>query len=234
MPNGTVYNAIFLNFLLRLIFPYLNVTLYGKIDYYCTWTQNVIKTKYSVRPFWISKILKGQNDTFWQIPIYSFYKSQYPTTSWNDIQFASWANCSVCLLQWGSSNEPEAFDRGIRLAMQHLLVCAMMNTAYSIQDLTMVVPDIGRTQFYWHATGGRTRMMMTGPRTDLRLVESVVDVVKSRHAHSNLLHGTEHKRRIDGIKVQQTALHFQAFHDESCGRNDTWEHRTMLPVSCRR
>ena len=46
-PNGTVYNASFLNFLLRLIFLYLSATSHGNIDYYFTYTQNVIKTKSS-------------------------------------------------------------------------------------------------------------------------------------------------------------------------------------------
>ena len=36
MPNGTVYNAIFLNLLPQLIFLYLSANSYRNIDYYCT------------------------------------------------------------------------------------------------------------------------------------------------------------------------------------------------------
>ena len=43
----------------------------------------------------------------------------------------------VNMLKWGFSNEPETCDCGIRQTMQHLLVCPMMDTACSPQDLTM-------------------------------------------------------------------------------------------------
>ena len=42
----------------------------------------------------------------------------------------------VNMLKWGFSNEPETCDSGIRQTMQHLLVCPMMDTACSPQDLT--------------------------------------------------------------------------------------------------
>ena len=42
----------------------------------------------------------------------------------------------VNMLKWGFSNEPETCDCGIRQTMQHLLVCPMMDTACSPQDLT--------------------------------------------------------------------------------------------------
>ena len=42
----------------------------------------------------------------------------------------------VNMLKWGFSNEEETCDCGIRQTMQHLLVCPMMDTACSPQDLT--------------------------------------------------------------------------------------------------
>ena len=42
----------------------------------------------------------------------------------------------LTVLLWGYSNETETCDCGIRQTMQHLLVCPMMNTACSPQDLT--------------------------------------------------------------------------------------------------
>ena len=42
----------------------------------------------------------------------------------------------VNMLKWGFSNEPETCDCGIKQTMQHLLVCPMMNTVCSPQDLT--------------------------------------------------------------------------------------------------
>ena len=42
----------------------------------------------------------------------------------------------VNMLKWGFSTEPETCDCGIRQTMQHLLVCPMMDTACSPQDLT--------------------------------------------------------------------------------------------------
>ena len=41
----------------------------------------------------------------------------------------------VNMLKWGFSNEQETCDCGIRQTMQHLLVCPMMDTACSPQDL---------------------------------------------------------------------------------------------------
>ena len=49
MPNGIVYNAIFLNFLLRLIFLYLSTFVWQYWLLLYIKAQNVIKTK----PFWI-------------------------------------------------------------------------------------------------------------------------------------------------------------------------------------
>ena len=42
----------------------------------------------------------------------------------------------INMLKWGFSTEPETCDCGIRQTMQHLLVCPMMDTACSPQDLT--------------------------------------------------------------------------------------------------
>ena len=42
----------------------------------------------------------------------------------------------VNMSKWGYSNETETCDCSIRQTMQHLLVCPMMNTACSSQDLT--------------------------------------------------------------------------------------------------
>ena len=42
----------------------------------------------------------------------------------------------VNMLKWGFSNEQESCDGGIRQTMQHLLVCPMMDTTCSPQDLT--------------------------------------------------------------------------------------------------
>ena len=42
----------------------------------------------------------------------------------------------VNMLKWGFSNEQETCDCGIRQTMQHLLVCPMMDTACSPQDMT--------------------------------------------------------------------------------------------------
>ena len=44
---------------------------------------------------------------------------------------------TVNMLKWGFSNEQETCDCGIRQTMQHLLVCHMMDTACSPQDLAM-------------------------------------------------------------------------------------------------
>ena len=41
----------------------------------------------------------------------------------------------VNMLKWGFSTEPETCDCGIRQTMQHLLVCPLMDTACSPQDL---------------------------------------------------------------------------------------------------
>ena len=68
----------------------------------------------------------------------------------------------------GNSNDSETCDCGIRQTMQHLLVCPMMNTACSTQDLTTANGFAIGCARHWedtiwhqHATGGRTRMMMT-------------------------------------------------------------------------
>ena len=70
--------------------------------------------------------------------------------------------------KWGFSNEADTCDCGIRQTMQHLLVCPMMNTAGSTQDLQRItaspsaVPGIGRARFDGRASSdGRTIMMMS-------------------------------------------------------------------------
>ena len=42
----------------------------------------------------------------------------------------------VNMSKWGYSNETDTCDCGTRQTMQHILVCPMMNTACSTQDLT--------------------------------------------------------------------------------------------------
>ena len=71
-------------------------------------------------------------------------------------------------LKWGYSNEPETCACDIRQTMQHILVCHMMNTACSTQDLTTVNGIAIGCARNWVSTiltdlglhGGRTRMMM--------------------------------------------------------------------------
>ena len=60
----------FLNFLPRLIFLYLSANSYRNIDYYCTQTQNVIKTK-STTLLNFEYFEKPICHFFWQIPIYT-------------------------------------------------------------------------------------------------------------------------------------------------------------------
>ena len=57
----------FLNFLPRLIFLYLSANSYRNIDYYCTQTQNVIKTK-STTLLNFEYFEKPICNFFWQIP----------------------------------------------------------------------------------------------------------------------------------------------------------------------
>ena len=78
----------------------------------------------------------------------------------------------VNMSKWGFSNEPETCDCGIRQTMQHLLVCPMMDTACSPQDLTTANDIAIGCARHWEDTiwltcttpGGRTRMVMTVSR----------------------------------------------------------------------
>ena len=58
----------------------------------------------------------------------------------------------VNMLKWEFSNEPETCDCGIRQTMQHLLVCPMMNTACSPQDLTTANDIAIGCAMHWEGT----------------------------------------------------------------------------------
>ena len=62
----------------------------------------------------------------------------YPWTTWKALNRlrTQVGRSRVNMSKWGYSNETETCDCGIRQTMQHLLVCPMMNTACSPQDLT--------------------------------------------------------------------------------------------------
>ena len=63
--------------------------------------------------------------------------AENPWTTWKALRLRTQVGrSSVNMLKWGFSNEPETCDCGIRQTMQHLLVCPMMDTACSPQDLT--------------------------------------------------------------------------------------------------
>ena len=70
----------------------------------------------------------------------------------------------VNMLKLGFSNKQEAIDCGIRQTMQLLLVCPMIDTAWSPQDLTTANDIAIGCARHWEGNttpGGRTRMMMT-------------------------------------------------------------------------
>ena len=82
--------------------------------------------------------------------------ADYPWTTWKALNRlrTQVGRSRVNMSKWGYSNETETCACGIRQTMQHLLVCPMMNTACSPQDLTTAymaspsaVPGIGRAQF---------------------------------------------------------------------------------------
>ena len=64
--------------------------------------------------------------------------ADYPWTTWKALNRlrTQVGRSRVNMSKWGYSNETETCDCGIRQTMQHLLVCPMMNTACSPQDLT--------------------------------------------------------------------------------------------------
>ena len=64
--------------------------------------------------------------------------ADYPWTTWKALNRlrTQVGRSRVNMLKWGFSNEQETCDCGIRQTMQHLLVCPMMDTACSPQDLT--------------------------------------------------------------------------------------------------
>ena len=80
--------------------------------------------------------------------------ADYPWTTWKALNRLrtqvgrSRANMS----KRGYSNETENCDCGIRQTMQHLLVCPMMNTACSTQDLTMANGIAIGCARYWEGT----------------------------------------------------------------------------------
>ena len=62
----------------------------------------------------------------------------------------------VNMLKWGFSNEQETCDCGIRQTMQHLLVCPMMDTACSPQDLATANGIAIGCAKHWEGTIWRT------------------------------------------------------------------------------
>ena len=58
----------------------------------------------------------------------------------------------VNIFKYGHSNEPETCDSGIRQTMQHLLVCPMMDTTCSPQDLTAANGIAIGCARYWEGT----------------------------------------------------------------------------------
>ena len=63
--------------------------------------------------------------------------AENPWTTWKALNRlrSQVGRSRVNMLKWGFSNEQETCDCGIRQTMQHLLVCPMMDTACSPQDL---------------------------------------------------------------------------------------------------
>ena len=63
--------------------------------------------------------------------------AENPCTTWKALNRlrTQVGRSRVNMLKWGFSNEQETCDCGIRQNMQHLLVCPMMDTACSPQDL---------------------------------------------------------------------------------------------------
>ena len=72
--------CFFLNFLPRLIFLYLSANSYRNIDYYCTQTQNVIKTE-STTLLNFEYFEKPICNFFWQIPIYKYNSANLQSQS---------------------------------------------------------------------------------------------------------------------------------------------------------
>ena len=64
--------------------------------------------------------------------------TENPLTAWKALNRlrAQVGRSRLNMSKWGYSNETETCDCGIRHTMQHLLVCPIMNTAFSTQDLT--------------------------------------------------------------------------------------------------
>ena len=64
--------------------------------------------------------------------------ADYPWTTWKALNRlrTQVGRSRVNMSMWGYSNETETCDCGIRQTMQHLLVCPMMDTACSPQDMT--------------------------------------------------------------------------------------------------
>ena len=66
--------------------------------------------------------------------------AENPWTTWKALNRlrSQVGRSRVNMLKWGFSSEQETCDCGIRQTMQHLMVCPMMDTACSPQDLTTV------------------------------------------------------------------------------------------------
>ena len=64
-------------------------------------------------------------------------RTPHPRTTWKALNRlrTQVGRARVNMPKWRYSNETDTCDCGIRQTMQHLLVCPMMSTARSIQDL---------------------------------------------------------------------------------------------------
>ena len=80
--------------------------------------------------------------------------ADYPWTTWKALNRlrTQVGRSRVNMSKWGYSNETETCDCGIRQTMQHLLVCPMMNTVCSPQDLTTVNDIAISCARHWEGT----------------------------------------------------------------------------------
>ena len=84
--------------------------------------------------------------------------AENPWTTWKALNrlYTQVGRSRVNMLKWGFSNEQETCDCGIRPTMQHLLVCPMMDTACSPQDLAMANGIAIGCAKHWEGTIWRT------------------------------------------------------------------------------
>ena len=84
--------------------------------------------------------------------------AENPWTTWKALNRlrSQVGRSRVNMLKWGFSNEQETCDCGIRQTMQHLLVCPMMDTACSPQDLATANGIAIGCAKHWEGTIWRT------------------------------------------------------------------------------